>query len=72
MAPNPVCAILLRARWVTAHIGASGHHIISQGEADRIPIRLYPREAADDRDALGLNVYQWKKLESIRKLEKTG
>lgn len=54
-----------------AHIGASGHHIISQGEADRI-LSVNPRERrAMIEDALGLKIYQYKKEESQRKLEKT-
>ncbi len=54
-----------------AHIGASGHHIISQGEADRI-LNSTPRERkAMLEDALGLKIYQYKRLESERKLEKT-
>lgn len=55
----------------SAHIGASGHHIISQGEADKI-LNASPslrREMIED--ALGLKVYQYKKEESGRKLEKT-
>jgi chromosome segregation protein len=55
----------------TANIGASGHHIISQGEADRV-LLANPRERREMiEDALGLRVYQYKKNESIRKLEKT-
>jgi chromosome segregation protein len=54
-----------------AHIGASGHHIISQGEADRILSASIRERREMIEDALGLKVYQWKKLESIRKLEKT-
>lgn len=54
-----------------AHIGASGHHIISQGEADRI-LNSSPRERkAMLEDALGLKIYQYKRTESERKLEKT-
>ncbi|MDQ5893516.1 MAG: chromosome segregation protein [Patescibacteria group bacterium] len=54
-----------------AHIGASGHHIISQGEADRI-LNANIRERREMiEDALGLKMYQYKKLESQRKLEKT-
>ncbi len=54
-----------------AHIGASGHHIISQGEADHILI-ANPRERREMiEDALGLKIYQYKKRESQRKLEKT-
>lgn len=54
-----------------AHIGATGHHIISQGEADRV-ISAGPRERrAMIEDALGLKVYQLKKHEAERKLAKT-
>jgi len=54
-----------------AHIGASGHHIISQGEADRI-LNANVRERREMiEDALGLKVYQWKREESERKLAKT-
>ncbi len=55
----------------TAHIGATGHHIISQGEADRILSATIRERREMIEDALGLKIYQWKKLESIRKLEKT-
>ncbi len=54
-----------------ANIGASGHHIISQGEADRI-LGATARERKEMlEEALGLNVYKYKKVESERKLEKT-
>ncbi|OHA30940.1 MAG: hypothetical protein A3B11_01225 [Candidatus Taylorbacteria bacterium RIFCSPLOWO2_01_FULL_44_26] len=54
-----------------AHVGSSGHHIISQGEADRI-LSAKPSERREMiEDALGLRVFQWKKLESVRKLAKT-
>lgn len=54
-----------------AHIGATGHHIISQGEADRI-LAASPRERrAMVEDALGLKLYEIKREESARKLEKT-
>ncbi len=54
-----------------ANIGVSGHHIISQGEADRI-LSVNARERKGMiEDALGLNVYLYKKEESERKLEKT-
>lgn len=54
-----------------AHIGASGHHIISQGEADKI-LNANIRERREMiEDALGLKIYQYKKQESVRKLEKT-
>lgn len=55
----------------SAHIGSSGHHIISQGEADRI-LNSSPKERKNMiEDALGLKMYQYKKVESQRKLEKT-
>lgn len=55
----------------SANIGETGHHIISQGEADRI-LLANPRERrAMLEDALGLKVYEFKKQEAIRKLEKT-
>jgi len=55
----------------SAHIGATGHHIISQGEADRILSASIRERREMIEDALGLKMYQWKKLESIRKLERT-
>lgn len=54
-----------------AHIGASGHHIISQGEADRILSVNFRERKTMVEDALGLKMYQYKKEESLRKLEKT-
>lgn len=54
-----------------AHIGASGHHIISQGEADRILGASIKERREMIEDALGLKMYQYKKQESQRKLEKT-
>jgi chromosome segregation protein len=54
-----------------ANIGSSGHHIISQGEADRLLSSL-PRERKEMiEDALGLKIYQYKKEESQKRLEKT-
>jgi|AntRauTorcE11897_2_1112592.scaffolds.fasta_scaffold05894_4 chromosome segregation protein len=54
-----------------ANIGSSGHHIISQGEADRV-LAAGPKERREMiEDALGLKVYQLKKQETQRKLEKT-
>jgi len=55
----------------SAHIGSSGHHIISQGEADRILNASIKERKAIIEDALGLKMYQYKKQESERKLEKT-
>jgi chromosome segregation protein len=55
-----------------ANIGGSGYQIISQGEADRI-LNASPKERREMvEDALGLKLYQHKKLESERKLEETG
>src|SRR3989344_816091 len=54
-----------------ANIGGSGYQIISQGEADRI-LNASPRERREMvEDALGLKLYQHKKVESERKLEET-
>jgi len=54
-----------------ANIGSTGHHIISQGEADRV-LAAGPKERREMiEDALGLKVFQLKKNESERKLEKT-
>ncbi len=54
-----------------ANIGSSGHHIISQGEADRI-LSVQPKERREMiEDALGLKVYQYKRIESEKKLLKT-
>ncbi len=54
-----------------AHIGASGHHIISQGEADRILNASIKERKSMIEDALGLKMYQYKKQESEKKLVKT-
>ncbi len=55
----------------SANIGETGHHIISQGEADRI-LTAQPRERRSMlEDALGLRVFEFKKQEAERKLEKT-
>jgi len=55
----------------SVNIGASGHHIISQGEADR-----YLNANVKDRrelieEALGLKLYQYRIKESERKLKKS-
>ncbi len=55
----------------SAHIGTSGHQIISQGEADKILNANTKERREMIEDALGLKVYQYKKEESFRKLEKT-
>lgn len=55
----------------SVNIGSSGHHIISQGEADRI-LNASARDRREMiEDALGLKIYQYKIKESERKLEKT-
>ncbi|MEK7558385.1 MAG: AAA family ATPase [Patescibacteria group bacterium] len=53
------------------NIGSSGHHIISQGEADKILNASIKERKEMIEDALGLRVYQYKILESERKLGKT-
>lgn len=54
----------------SVHIGASGHHIISQGEADRL-LSSSPRERRSMiDDALGLRVYELRIRDAERKLEK--
>jgi len=54
-----------------ANIGPTGHHIISQGEADRI-LTASPKERREMiEDALGLKVFQYKKGEAEKKLGKT-
>jgi len=55
----------------SVHIGASGHHIISQGEADRILSANTKDRRGMVEDALGLRMYQYRIRESERKLEKT-
>ena len=55
----------------SVNIGSSGHHIISQGEADRI-LNASPKDRKEMvEDALGLKIYQYKIKESVRKLERT-
>ena len=54
-----------------ANIGGSCHHIISQGEADKL-LRVNPRERREMiEDALGLKIFHIKKKEALSKLEKT-
>lgn len=52
-------------------IGSSCHHIISQGEADRILNASLKERRQMIEDALGLKIYQIKKSEAERKLAKT-
>jgi chromosome segregation protein len=55
-----------------ANIGSSGHHIISQGEADRV-LSASSRERREMiEDALGLTAFLYKREEAERKLDKTG
>ena len=54
-----------------ANIGSTGHHIISQGEADRILTSSNQERREMIEDALGLKVYQYKKNEAEKKLQKT-
>ncbi len=55
----------------SVNIGSSGHHIISQGEADRVLNATNKERRGMIEDALGLKVYQFRIKESTRKLEKT-
>lgn len=55
----------------SVNIGSSGHHIISQGEADRVLNASNKDRRAMIEDALGLKVYQYRIREGERKLEKT-
>lgn len=55
----------------SVNIGTSGHHIISQGEADSI-LRVNPRDRREMlEDALGLKVYHFRIKEAESKLAKT-
>lgn len=54
-----------------AHIGASGHQIISQGEADGL-LRANNQEKKEIiEDALGLKIYMYKRQESEKKFAQT-
>lgn len=55
----------------SVNIGSSGHHIISQGEADRILNASIKDRKEMIEDALGLKVYQYKIKDAERKLERT-
>jgi len=55
----------------SVNIGSSGHHIISQGEADRVLSASNKERKGMIEDALGLRVYQFRIKESERKLERT-
>ena len=53
-----------------ANIGSSGHHIISQGEADRILNVNTKERRTMIEEALGLKIYQYKRIASEKKLQK--
>ncbi len=55
----------------SVNIGSSGHHIISQGEADRLLSASSKDRRSMVEDALGLKVYQTRIRDAERKLEKT-
>lgn len=55
----------------SANIGSTGHHIISQGEADRILSTGGKERREMIEDALGLKIYQYKRQEADKKLIKT-
>lgn len=55
----------------SVNIGTTGHHIISQGEADRLLSATAKDRRGMVEDALGLKVHQVRIRESERKLEKT-
>lgn len=54
----------------SANVGSSGHHIISQGEADRILSVNNKERKSMLEEALGLKIYQYKRLASEKKIEK--
>lgn len=53
------------------NIGSSGHHIISQGEADRLLNANAKERKVMIEDALGLKLYHYRIKEAEKKLEKT-
>lgn len=55
----------------SVHIGSSGHHIISQGQADRLLSANSKERRTMIEDALGLKVYQIKIKDAEKKIEKT-
>ncbi len=55
----------------SVNIGASGHHIISQGEADRILSANSRDRRVMIEDALGLKIYQFRIKETERRLDRT-
>jgi len=55
----------------SVNIGASGYHIISQGEADRLLNANLRERRFMLEDALGLKIYHYRIKEAQRKLDKT-
>ena len=55
----------------SVNVGSSGHHIISQGQADRILSSSSKDRRGMIEDALGLKIFQYRLKESEKKLEKT-
>ncbi len=55
----------------SVNIGSSGHHIISQGHADRILSASAKERRGMIEDALGLKIYQFRLKDSEKKLAKT-
>ncbi|HRH30898.1 MAG TPA: AAA family ATPase [Candidatus Paceibacterota bacterium] len=53
------------------HIGASGHHIISQGEADALLRSNVKERRGILEDSLGLTIYHSRIKDAIKKLDKT-
>ena len=53
----------------SVNIGSSGHHIISQGEADRVLNATNKDRRSMIEDALGLKIYQYRIKESERILD---
>ncbi len=53
------------------NIGASGHHIISQGEADRLLSAKSPERKEMLEESLGLRLYHSRIRQSMQKLERT-
>lgn len=51
-----------------SNIGTSHHHIISQGEADRVLHSSVKERKEMVQDALGLRIYEWRLKESEKKL----
>ena len=53
------------------NIGSSGHHIISQGEADRLLSAKSPERKEMLEESLGLRLYHSRIRQSMQKLERT-